>query len=234
VSISTNSQEKPVLDPESFQRLLAAAFMLQLQNDLRNEKLTLEGSPRVRAIQSVIQRRTPSLRHSSRQWSRLKPFFAIANPKLWRTVEALAVAAVFCTMISLSLRRVTPLLAEASKAPMAEVRTIGSNMPPAAEVLGHPQTHAATLNSRPPIDDREADIVAKDVVIRYDGGAKNLPNNRPLTDLKRRRSENAGLQTGVRHTFGTDTATLAADTVVRYGAPLAAGARPQEHPKTDY
>ena len=109
---------------------------------------------------------------------------------------------------------------------MAEVRTIGSKMPPAAEVLGQPQTHAATLNSRRPIDDREADVVAKDVVIRYDRGSKNLPNNRPLKNLKRRRSENAGLQAGVRHTFGTDTASLAADTVVRYGAPLAAGARP--------
>jgi hypothetical protein len=136
-------------------------------------------------------------------------------------------------MIGLSLRRVTPLLAEASKEPMAEVRTIGSNMPPAAGVLGQPQTHAATLNSRP-IDDREANIVAKDVVIRYDGGSKNLPNNRPPKNLKQRPLESAGLQTGVRHTFGTDTATLAADTVVRYGAPLAAGARPQEHPNAEH
>jgi len=29
----TKSNEKPVLDPESFQRLLAAAFILQGQND---------------------------------------------------------------------------------------------------------------------------------------------------------------------------------------------------------
>ena len=178
MSISANSQGKPILDPESFQRLLAAAFMLQLQNDLRNEKLVLEAPPRFRANQRVIQRRTPSLRHRSPQWSMLKPLFAIANPRLWRTVEALAVAAAFWARKGLSLRRVTPLLAEASKAPMAEVRTIGSKMPPAAEVLGQPQTHAATLNSRRPIDDREADIVAKDVIFVTTGGLRISP--RPL------------------------------------------------------
>ena len=51
MSISANSQEKPILDSESSQRLLAAAFMLQSQNDLRNENLTLEAPPGVRAIQ---------------------------------------------------------------------------------------------------------------------------------------------------------------------------------------
>ena len=67
------------------------------------------GHTRTFAIQRIVQKRTPSLREPSLQRSMLKRLAQFANPRMWRTVETLAVASVFCMMIGVSLRRVSPL-----------------------------------------------------------------------------------------------------------------------------
>lgn len=173
MSISAKPEEKPTLDAECFQRLLAAAFVMQSQNGLGKE-----------------------------------------------------VAAFEAQMMGMSLRRVAPLFAKTSYPLVAKVRTTHSNMPPRPGVLGASATDVATIKSRRPINDRDADRVAKNIVVRYAKTSQNLPNNRPLKDLKHRRSNNAGLDASVRYTFGKDTAALAADTLVRYGARIAAVANP--------
>jgi hypothetical protein len=218
VSISDNPKEKPILDPETFQCLLTAAFILQSENDLRKEALRL-GKPSAPAIQGIIQERTLSLRRPPAQRNTLKPVIAFGKQRSWRTVEAFAVATVFCTMIGLSLGRVTPL-AQSSRTPLAEERSTRSNRRPAAEILGSSQTHAATLDSRPTVDD----FVAEDVLIRYPERPKDLHKYRPLKNLRRIGPQNAGSQAGVQYTFGKDTAMLAADTVIRYGLRIAPGA----------
>ena len=95
----TNAKEKPVLDPERFQRLLAAAFMLQSQNDPRPPEPIGGGRSRTFGIPGIVQKRTPSLRQTSLQRGRLKPLVQFAKPRLWRAVEALAVATVFSTSL---------------------------------------------------------------------------------------------------------------------------------------
>jgi hypothetical protein len=224
----TNAKEKPVLDPESFQRLLAAAFMLQSQNDPCPPKPIGGGHPRTFAIPGIVQKRTPALRKPSLQRSRLKPLVQFANPRLWRTVETLAVATVFCMMIGVLLRRVSPLRGNPSRPVMAEVRTARSSTPLAAKVLGLSQERVATLSSRRSTDNGEAEVVAKDIVIRYHRPSADLRDNQAPKKLKsslptlRLRSENTTLQPGVRYTFGIDSAMLAADTVVRYDTGSAA------------
>jgi hypothetical protein len=233
----TNAKEKPVLDPERFQRLLAAAFMLQSQNDPRPPEPIGGGRSRTFGIPGIVQKRTPSLRQTSLQRSRLKPLVQFAKPRLWRAVEALAVASVFCTMIGVSLRRVSPLPGDPSRPVMAEVRTARSSAPLAAKVLGLSQERVATLNSRRSTDVGEAEVVAKNIIIRYHGPSDDLRDNQAPKKLKgsslpplRLRSENTTLQPGVRYTFGIDNAMLAADTVVRYDTGSAA-LRVQDHNK---
>ncbi len=78
----TKSTEKPVLDPEAFQRLLAAAFILQSQNDPCPAEPIGGGHPRTFAIQRIVQERTPSLRKPSLQRSRLQRLAQFTNPGL--------------------------------------------------------------------------------------------------------------------------------------------------------
>jgi hypothetical protein len=217
------SKEKPVLDPESFQRLLAAAFMLQSQNDSWPPKPIEGGHPRTFAIQGIVQNRTPSLRKPSLQRSRLEPLVQFANPRLWRTVEALAIAIVFCMMIGVSLSRVSPLPRDPSRPTGAEVRTAGLSTPLKSKVLRLSHELVGTLNSRRSIKDDEAEVIAKDIVVRHHRPSVDLPDNQAPKKLKnsslqtlRLRSENRALQPGVRYTFGIDNAMLAADTVIRY------------------
>jgi len=219
----TKSNEKPVLDPESFQRLLAAAFILQGQNDPCPANPISGGHTRTFAIQRIVQKRTPSLSEHAVHRSLSKPLVQFANPKMWRTVEALAVATVFCMMIGVSLRRVSPLRANPSRPVMVGIRTARSSTSKVAKVLGLSQERIGTLNSRRSTDNGEAGVVAKDIIIRYHRPSADLPDSQGAKNLKssslptlRLRSENTASQPGVRYSFGMDNAMLAADTVIRY------------------
>jgi len=219
----TKSNEKPVLDPESFQRLLAAAFILQGQNDPCPANPISGGHTRTFAIQRIVQKRTPSLRKPSLQQSMLKPLAQFANPRMWRTVEALAVATVFCMMIGVSLPRVSPLRANPPRPVMAGIQTARSSTPKVAKVLGRSQQRFGTLNSRRSTHNGEAGVVAKYIIIRYHRPSAELPDSQGAKNLKssslptlRLRSENTASQPGVRYSFGMDNAMLAADTVIRY------------------
>jgi len=219
----TKSNEKPVLDPESFQHLLAAAFILQGQNDHCPANSIRGDHTRTFAIQRIVQKRTPSLRKPSLQQSMLKPLAQFANPRMWRTVEALAVATVFCMMIGVSLPRVSALRANPPRPVMAGIQTARSSTPKVAKVLGRSQQCIGTLNSRRSTHNGEAKVVAKDIIIRYHRPSAELPNSQGAKNLKssslptlRLRSENTASQPGVRYSFGMDNAMLAADTMIRY------------------
>ena len=208
----TKSNEKPVLNPEGFQCLLAAAFILQGQNDPCPANPISGGHTRTFAIQRIVQKRTPSLRKPSLRRSRLQRLAKFTNPGLWRTVEALAVARVLCMTIGVSIRRVSPLPGNFSRPIMAEVPTARSSTPLAAKVLGLSQERVATLNSRRSTDNGEAGVVAKDIIIRYHRPSVDLPDSQAPKKLKSSlpslplRSENTALQPGVRYTFGMDNA----------------------------
>jgi hypothetical protein len=200
------SKEKPVLDPESFQRLLAAAFMLQSQNDPSSPKLIGGGHPRTFAIQGIVQNRTPSLRKPALQPNRLKSLVQFANPMSWRPVEPLAIAIVFCMMTALSIHRLSAVPSRTSLA-SEMLDKQNERARPAEKVIASPQP-VAGRNSRQPSSEGEADIVAEDIVIRHQKRLVNLPG-----------------KPSVRLVFGQDAA---ADTVVQYGADVKMWSRKPE------
>lgn len=219
-------QEKPVLDPESFQRLLAAAFILQPPNTPRTVASSdadhLRSFPRA----AFVQKRTPSRRRPWWHLSRLILHSKSAWPMIARIAETLAIAAVFGAMFGVSIRRVSPRSGDPSlPSVMAKPRTVQFNAFPATKDVAQSQTPVLRVDARRSIDRGEADVVAEDVVTRHlghSGQIRDDPAAKRLTgsDLRARRSRanNKTLPAGVLFSFGTDTDARAADTVVRYGA----------------
>jgi len=111
-----------------------------------------------------------------------------------RTVEALAIATIFLALVGLSIRR--PFLALPGRtsllSEMSEQRN--SSAGPTAKLLVSSQQAVVTRNPRQPPEGGEADIVAEDIVMRYQKRAVNLPGQ-----------------------AAKKPAMLAAETVVQYG-----------------
>ena len=124
----------------------------------------------------------------------------------WRTVEALAIAIVFCMMMGLSIHRLSAvpsritlasgMLDEQNERPRPTEKVTASSQP----VVGQ--------NSRPPSRGGEADIVAEDIVIRHQKRLVNLPG-----------------KSGARLIFGQDAA---ANSVVQYGSDVKMWSRKPE------
>ena len=94
-----------------------------------------------------------------------------------RTVEAIAIGTIFLALVGLSIRG--PLVALPGRtsllSEMSERRNSSQPAGPAAKLLVSSQQPVVTRNSRQPPDGGETDIVAKDIVIRYQKRAVNLP-----------------------------------------------------------
>jgi hypothetical protein len=227
VSDVTGDNDRPILDAEGFQRLLAAAFILQSQNissrvETRFAGYSLDNStaPVVRTELALVvpvaplQKRTPSLRQPSGLSARFRlALQQPSKPMLWRASEAFAVAIVFCLMIVLSIRRVSPFGSDPSlRSVLAGRRSTGGET---QEVkLVSQQQPLATLR---PSQHRNPGMTGRDFIVDY-----------------RRRPERSGQpaqvvkvppQPGVRLTFGVGTDMIAADTVVRYRVQSAAATR---------
>ena len=203
-----NAPDKPVLNPENFHRLLAAAYLLQVHNDAQ---------PSIRPIQpvsashassfaagAIVQKRTPSVTMRERQLqaaqsdavpgnemakqhrypARLAPFVGPAvehkiklllrRPMSWKTVEPLAIAIVFCTMMGLSIHRLSSVPDRASLA--SGVLEEQNDFQPAKTTI-RPLASSPTVvtqNSRQSPIGREAHIVAEDIVIRHQKHGVNL------------------------------------------------------------
>jgi hypothetical protein len=111
MNTEATAHDKPVLDAESFQRLLAAAFILQTHEEAHHTSLA--SNPSISTIAALShkqgpfpQPRTPSLRRSSLRRDRLMPveFTGLMH---WKTLEALAIGMVFCLMFGMSIHRVS-------------------------------------------------------------------------------------------------------------------------------
>jgi hypothetical protein len=135
----------------------------------------------------------------------------------WRTVEALAIAIVFCVMMGVSIHRPSALAGRTSL-PLLEQQNASQPARPMAKVSASSQQTAVMLNSRQLPDGGEADIVAPDVVIRYQKRAVNFPGHvaKTLTSHSVQAQllppKNTTSKPGVRNAD-----VLAADTVVQYG-----------------
>ena len=226
--------------------------MLQVQNDRRlsvQPIATTQVSPSTSA--SVIQHRIPALiiqgqeragqpdtalgdeaakehAHSGRLEPFVEPMVLPAmnilsmNAMSWKTVEALAIAIVFCVMMGLSIHR---LSAHPGNVPLStgilEHRNISQPARLATSVLASDRQTLMRGNSRQSRDDGDGDIVARDTIIHYHNrsiglhaGAADKPGPMQAQLVS---PENTTSTPRVRFASGRAAGRLTADTEVQYG-----------------
>ena len=183
------AQDKPVLNAESFQRLLAAAYMLQLHNDRRPSVQPI-GAVYTRsfAAGAIVQQRTPSVMIREPQLQTDQPGavpfvspnnsdkFTGRTDQTWRAAEALAIAIVFCMMTGVSIHRLSALSRRTSlPSEMLEQRNASHPQGPMPELLASSQQPVVTRNSRQSPNSAKADNVTQNVVIRSQKHAVSPP-----------------------------------------------------------
>lgn len=156
---SQKGSGKPTLDAEGFQRLLAAAYILQLRSE---GAVCPVGIPETNAFAAtaVHQKRTPYIPTLSGR--SVHPTEANIAPRptglmFWKQVEAFGIAGVFCLMMGTSIHRLVASPGRASQIPgMLETRNAAPLPIYAPKVLTSSQQNPAVQES---VDD--------DLVIYY-------------------------------------------------------------------
>jgi hypothetical protein len=227
----------PVLNAETFQRLLAAAYVLQLHHDRRPSVQPIGAAHTSSfAAGAIVQRRIPSvtIRETQVQADQhgAVPFGSANNfdklpgrtDQTWKAAEAITIAIVFCIMTGASIHRLSAFSGRISlPSGMLEQRNASQPAVPTAKVLASSQHPVVTRNSRQSPDGGEGDNVAEDIVIHYRKQAVNLPGQlakKPASSPVQAQllpSMNTTSKPGSRSMFGRNADLLAADTVVQYG-----------------
>jgi hypothetical protein len=228
------AEDRPILDEEGFQRLLAAAYILQPHNDHVATKSLAAVPKRPFAAGKIIQKRTPSLLVRN---SRPPTPWTLTQPIFWKTSEALVIAAIF-VVAAVSISRVSPLSARASEsAEVTEQGAVYERATAAAKVWGLAQQPVVKLSagqSSSQLRDGKSKLTAADIIAGYEKDDADLlapAAEKPATDLAQpqslptesKASQSRPLGTtpaksGGRLAFGRDPDMLAAATVTRYGA----------------
>jgi hypothetical protein len=162
----TNTLHKPVLDHETFQQLLAAAYTLQAQNDRKLGKKASADYP------ETLHDAVPRSRHriASRRVSQSDELFS-------RVATLTAMAAVSALVLIVSVGRLSPLPSglEAVQQEVPFRRAVAAKsvvvQPEAARItdgmVEADGQHGTTTNLHATCES-EADVVAPDTVVRYD------------------------------------------------------------------
>ena len=142
----------------------------------------------------------------------------------WRTVDALAVAIVFCMMMGLSIHSLSALPGNMSPASgVMEQRNISQPARLTPRISATDRQSLVTQHSRQSRADGEGNIVAEDTIIHYQNRAASLHGqaaDRPtISPMQAQLSppKNTTSTPRVRSTLGRDAGTLAVGTVVQYG-----------------
>jgi hypothetical protein len=181
---------KPSLDAESFQRLLAAAFILQSRAEwiARKPVRTVDAKRfAARAIAQTAIAQTPSRRVRPSlarpgAWSEATDVSSLSGPMLWKAVEALTIAFVICLMMGLSIHHLLADPRGSSASGMLQTRDadrLTGSTPQAllSSVMASSQQPDATQKSRNSQDDGEGEVNAydEDLVIHYRPRTANFP-----------------------------------------------------------
>jgi hypothetical protein len=185
---------KPILDEEGFQRLLAAACVLQTHAECRSSKAMVKVAPKSFAAGVVLQRRTPSRRMSPQRQAlvKVRTLHRLTRRTFWRTTEAVVIGVVFCIMLGMSIHRLAALPS------LAAMRGRNLTLPRNPEVASLSSESLATAQSSPDSNGDAADV-SDQLVIHYRKPASSTSRSSP------------------RSIFGQDPNALALDTVTRYG-----------------
>jgi hypothetical protein len=249
------AQAKPVLTAESFQCLLAAAYIMQVHNDRRPSVQPIGAahtSPF--AARAIIQQLTPAVMIREPRLQADQPDtvpgdeiatepphpgrLPAAEPTVrrmnilpkkamsmsWRTVDALAVAIVFCMMMGLSIHSLSALPGNMSPSSgVMEQRNISQPARLTPRISATDRQSLVTQHSRQSRADGEGNIVAEDTIIHYQNRAASFPGqaaDKPTISPMQAQllpPKNTTSTPRVRSTLGRDAGTLAVGTVVQYG-----------------
>jgi hypothetical protein len=194
----TEKLDKPVLDQAAFQQLLAAASTLQAQNNRKlGKEAQADSSPTVSPLEPVRMTQSDLESPASLNDSAVPNYpgwrIARSDDAFWKAATAIAMVAVSAMLLFASLDRLSPLPrglevvqqevpfhralpqggAVAPGTSMMEPEATETERPDVAETppgsatsgsshkIGNPKRHSAY--------ESEADVVARDTVVRYSG-----------------------------------------------------------------
>jgi hypothetical protein len=217
--MSHKIDSKPSLDAESFQRLLAAAFILQSRAEWIARKPVRPVDAKRFAARAIAQQTTHSIRPSLARpgaWGEADAVSRLSGPMLWKTVEALAIASVFCLMMGISIHHLFADPRGSSPAEMLQTRDASRLTSSPSQVLLsvlESRQPDATRKSRQSQDDGEGELNAydEDLVIHYQPRTSTLPG--PIG--KGITGSSALAQSDPRQ--NAEEAALATEKVVEYG-----------------
>lgn len=206
---------KPTLNAEEFQSLLAAAYILQSSSSRTPQWRVSAAAANAFTAGAILVKPTPSIQPSL---SRSRPFReanAVPNPTgrmFWKKVEASAIAAVFCLMMSMSIHhRLTSLGRAFTAAETLETGDAASLESSAPRVMPSSQQAAAALKAGQRHDDDEADVSADELVIHYRAPAVVTTLSQPFA------AKSTTSEPGARIPIGQQAKLVAANKVVQYG-----------------
>jgi hypothetical protein len=267
---SNEATDKPVLNVESFQRLLAAAYLLQGCSDQTSEQPVSAGRTNPCIAESMVQRQSLSLLFQEPrlqagkgdvvcstspdtidhprgpQLSEMVPAVPevpvgseaakkglqsgslaprtgptalqrmnrlLRRPTSWRAVEAFAIAIVFCSMMIASIHR---LAAFPDRLSLSQEKPEKRN---AFDPTFTAKARPIVKDSRQSANGDEGDLIAKDIVIRYEfvdyrGQAANKPRAVQAPPLPEKKMS---AKPRVRLPSSPDADMLVASKVIQYG-----------------
>jgi hypothetical protein len=166
---------KPTLDEKSFQRLLAAAFIIQSRGDwISKQNISAADTKPLAIVQERTPSRLPSLARRD-ALSEVSTISKISGLMFWKRVEALAIALVFTLMMGVSIHDVLALPGHISS-PYAtleplDAAPLGKSKP--TDVTSSREA-AAAEKPRQWLSALEGKAFDDDVVIHYQASAINL------------------------------------------------------------
>ena len=219
--MSQRTYSKPSLDAESFQRLLAAAFILQSRLDWVSRKPIRTAEAKRFAAPAIAQKRIPSIQPSLARPAALGEANVVSNlfgAMFWKGVEALAIGIVFCLMVGMSLHHLLAYPGRTLPSAILQTsdaggRTTSSPQASPSSVWAAAQQPDETRKSQRLHNngEEEVDTYDEDLVIHYRPRTANLPGSMGSgvitnTTLAQRSPQN-----------GPQEATPVTEKVIRYG-----------------
>ena len=208
--MNQETYRKPSLDAESFQRLLAAAFILQSRLDwISREPIRTTEAKRF-APRAIAQKRTLSIRPSLPRKGALGEANVVSKRMFWKGAEALAIAIVFCLMMGMSIHHLLAYPGRTSSSGTVQRSDMPTPQDLLSSVLASSQQPATEKQSQ---DDGDGKVDAHDgdFVAHYRPRTAGLPG--PIG--KGMASSSALAQRSPRKR--TQEATLVTENVVQYG-----------------
>jgi hypothetical protein len=214
-----NALDKPVLDQETFQQLLAAAYTLQEQNVqlpvkevAASSPLTLSKRPQSKLTQPtlLVECDVPSAISGSR-YRMVRRRISQSNELFWRAATAVAMAAVSALLLGASIDRFSPLPARLTL-PSEVIQQ---------QVPFRRAKHVTTVLSQSNGVGTKVVVMEPHETMTTEPDEPTVADDDPLASAAPASTQETIVNRNRHSTYESEADMVAPDTVVRYGAPRA-------------